>query len=110
MLLGASVLLAPGCALAWQDQEISIVEVGPDDTTLTVGYHCHMDSSLDAVETGDEIRLSLRTYDAAIGDCADVEQVTLDDPLADRRIVDTATGDEVEPCRPAQPGGPGECS
>lgn len=75
-----------------------------------MGYHCHSDSSLDAAETNDEVRLSFRAYDTAIGDCAVVEQVTLDDPLAGRRIVDTATGDEVEPCRPEQPGALGECS
>jgi hypothetical protein len=93
-------VLAAGCALAWNDAPISMVAVDQDETSLIVGYHCHMDSSLEAEETSEEVRLTFRTYDEPRGDCADFERVELDEPLGQRRLIDTSTGDELTPCRP----------
>ena len=94
------VLAAPGCALAWNDAPISAGAIDPDETSLIVGYHCHMDSSLEAEETSEEVRLTFRTYDERRGDCADIERIELDEPLGERRLIDTSTGDELTPRRP----------
>ena len=45
------------------------------------------------------MRLQLRVYSYK-GDCADVEVVTLKEPLGDRTIIDASTGQTVAPCAP----------
>lgn len=95
----AAVPVLASCALAWSDQPIGSVTIAEDDRTLTVGHHCHHDTSVHAEVDPTEERLTFRTYDDAIGDCANVEQVTLDAPLAGRPLVDATTGQDIEPCR-----------
>jgi hypothetical protein len=101
--LSAVVALGVGCGIGWQDQEISQVTVGEDDRTLTVAWQCHLDSSLTAEETSDEVRLQFRVY-AYQGDCAGTEEVTLRQPLGDRTIIDVTTGEAVSPCAPGEDG------
>ncbi len=64
-----------------------------------VGYHCDADASVAAVESADEVRLTFRVYGRTGNGCARSEEIQLDKPLGDRRIVDAATGEEVQPCR-----------
>jgi hypothetical protein len=58
-------------------------------------------------ETADEVRLSFRVYDRDSGDRADTEQVTLDAPLGDRRVIHDSTGEALreagEGCFTASP-------
>lgn len=93
----AAALFGAGCGIGWQDQAISHVSVGEDDRTLTVGWHCHQDSSVTVEETSDEVRLRLRVYSYK-GDCASGTEVTLREPLGSRTVVDAATGRAVETC------------
>ncbi len=95
----AAAVLAAGCGIGWEDQPISGVSVGEDGRTLTVAWQCHQDSSVTAEESADEVRLQLRVYSYQ-GDCADVEVVTLKEPLGDRTIIDVTTGQSVTPCAP----------
>jgi hypothetical protein len=96
----AVAVLAAGCGIGWEDQAISRVSVGEDGRTLTVAWQCHLDSSVTAEETPDEVRLLFRVYSYR-GDCAGVEVVTLQEPLGDRTIIDASTGQAVAPCAPA---------
>ena len=93
----AVAVLAAGCGIGWEDQAISGVSVSEDGRTLTVAWQCHLDSSVTAEESADEVRLQLRVYSYK-GDCADVEVVTLQEPLGDRTIIDASTGQTVAPC------------
>lgn len=95
----AVAVLAAGCGVGWEDQPISRVSVAEDGRTLTVAWQCHLDSSVTADETPDEVRLLFRVYSYE-GDCADVEVVTLQEPLGDRTIIDASTGQTVAPCAP----------
>jgi hypothetical protein len=99
LVVTLAALLA-ACGIGWEDQPISRVAVAQDDRTLTVGWHCHMDSSLTVEESPDEVRLLLSAYSYK-GDCADAEQITLRDPLGDRALIDASTGRTVTPCAPA---------
>lgn len=90
-------VLVAGCGVGWQDQQISQVTVDGDDRTLTVAWHCHLDSSVTAEETPAEVRLSFRVYSYR-GDCAGTEVLRLREPLGDRTIIDASTGRSVVPC------------
>lgn len=94
-----AVVLGAGCGIGWEDQAISRVSVDEDDRTLTVAWQCHLDSSVTAEETPDEVRLRFRVYSYK-GDCAGVEVVTLQERLGDRTIIDATTGEAVTPCPP----------
>lgn len=97
MMAVTVALCAAGCGIGWQDLTISQVSVGEEDRTLTVGWHCHEDSSVTVEETPDEVRLRLRAYSYR-GDCAEGTVVTLQEPLGDRTVIDATTGTAVEPC------------
>ena len=49
VLVGVVVLSA--CGVGWKDYRISEVTVDEDGRTLTVGWHCHPDASVNATET-----------------------------------------------------------
>ena len=99
MIVPVGVVILSACGVGWKDNRISEVTVGEDGRTLTVGWHCHLDASVNAIETADEVRLSFRVYDRSKGDCADAEQVTLDEPVGNRTIIDDATGKALRAAR-----------
>jgi hypothetical protein len=105
-LVVLALLMVGGCGIGWKDQPISTVEVSDDERTLLVGYHCDLDSSLKAEETSDKVRLTFRVYGGEGIDCARYEEVKLDSPLGDRRVIDASNEEEIVPCRaPSQPSG-----
>jgi hypothetical protein len=77
---------------------VTEVYVRPDDRQLEVGVGtCNQDPRVTAVETDDEVRLSSNEVlpRGAGNDCQDIDIVTLDTPLGDRKVIDEASGDEV---------------
>lgn len=72
---------------------------------LLVGDHCDPGSSLEAEETADEVRLSFRVYGGEGNDCARYEEIELDSPLGDGRMIDASNGEEIVPCRAPLPSG-----
>lgn len=92
------LLVVSACGVGWQDQQISMVEVLDDERTLVVGYHCHHDASIEAEETSEVVRLSMRVYGGSRGDCAEGDEVEVDAPLAGRTVIDTSNDAEIVPC------------
>jgi hypothetical protein len=103
--LVVALLVMGGCGIGWKDQPISTVEVSGDGRTLVVGSHCDPDWSLAAEETADEVRLTFRVYGGQGDDCARSEEIELDSPLGDRRVIDASNNEEVVPCRGTLPSG-----
>lgn len=71
----------------------------PDSTTLELSVDtCDaLSISVDVEEDADEVRLTVTTEGGDEGpECLDSVDVELDEPLGDRRVVDTSTGDELE--------------
>jgi hypothetical protein len=104
-LIISALLVVGGCGIGWKDQPISTVEVSDDERTLLVGYHCDPDSSLKAEETAYEVRLTFRVYGGEGNDCARYEEIELDSPLGDRRVIDASNDEEIVPCRAPLPSG-----
>lgn len=99
----AGLLLLTGLFLVWRivtpdDAPVTEVYVRPDDRQLEVGVGtCNQDPQVTAVETEAEVRLSSNEVlpRGASNDCQDVDIVTLDAPLGERKVIDEASGDEV---------------
>ena len=85
----------PSNTFGSSDAEILEVFLAPDGTRLEVGVGtCNQDPNVTAVETADEVRLSSNEKvprgDSA--DCADADNVMLEQPLGERKVIDEATG------------------
>lgn len=92
----AVLVLVAGC---WQGERraATVLEVTPDGTTLGVVVSaCHARGlKIDVEETATEVRLSASHEGSSRDDCTDGQMVRLAEPLADRRVVDGSTGQEV---------------
>jgi hypothetical protein len=92
LLFALALVGLASCGADWDDERVGEVRVEEDGRTLTVGWHCHPDASVKATEEGDEVTIELRVSGDYRGDCAEAEQVTLDEPLGARTIIDKTTG------------------
>jgi len=86
-------LLTVGCHEYRDDRPIASVAV--DGQRLLVPAGCYPSSDARAKESEQSMELRLSTSGASMGDCLHCEEVTLDEPLGDRPMVDRATGDEI---------------
>lgn len=94
------VILLSGCG----NSQVQIRGVGgtPDAAKLDVAVaSCGRNATVTAHEDADEVRLTAREDREPpwVGhpDCGDVVSVTLKEPLGQRKIIDTATGEELTP-------------
>lgn len=76
----------------WHAKEIGLLEVRGDE--LIAGPHCDDDARLRAAEHGDRIELTFEIRGAHKGDCYEAANVTLQQPMAGRQLVDTQTGEQ----------------
>lgn len=90
-----SVLLVAGCAF---HPEISPwAGLTPDGITLEFGVDtCNADLEASVVESAATVEVTIIARDDTTNDCRDMLTVVLDDPLADRELVDGATGRVLE--------------
>lgn len=68
-----------------------VVELSGDIAAMPSG-------SMSTDEQGDVVELELLNRRSRRGDCGDGVEVTLDEPLGSRRVVDTATGEAPPLC------------
>ena len=71
---------------------------GPlDDNHLAyeVGTHCHPEARASLTEGADRVVITFETRGELMGDCADGIEITLDEPLGDRIVIDATTGSVV---------------
>lgn len=97
LLALAVAVLAVGCGLVPQDARILQAAIAADDPTrleLMVDS-CNADVSTDVVESADEVVVTVTVRNDTQDDCADLAVVELDEPLADRAVVDGARGEPV---------------
>jgi hypothetical protein len=72
-------------------------------TELTLNIDsCHQHPKVDADESASEIRLTVTADADNSDDCGDIARVTLDDPVGERSIIDTATGEPLDLVTPAE--------
>lgn len=94
----AVALLVAGCS----NDAPNVVEAygDPGSTHLELGVDtCNRHPKVTAVESADEVRLTVTADKASRGgadDCQDGAHVTLKQPLDDRRVVDDATGEVID--------------
>lgn len=92
----AVVVLAAGC---WHGERrpVRVLDVTSDGTTLGVVVSaCNARGlKVEIEETATEVRLSASHEGSSRDDCTDGQEVRLAEPLADRRVVDGSTGQEV---------------
>lgn len=96
LVLTVAALVA-GCALVPKDARILQAAVSADDPTrleLEVDS-CNADVSTEVVESADEVVVTVTVRNDTRNDCADLVVVELDEPLADRALVDGARGEPV---------------
>lgn len=95
-LLAAVTLSLAACSSTTHPR---VLEVHGDaaSTELVVSIDsCNQHPKVEADETPTEVRLRV-TADAETGDdCIDIRTVTLNVPLGDRKVIDGASGDNLE--------------
>jgi hypothetical protein len=80
--------------------QVSIYELSgnPGERRLEMAVNsCNADPTVEAVETEDEVRLTATIIGEHSGlECLDSAEVTLQEPLGDRQVRDTLTGEVLE--------------
>jgi hypothetical protein len=90
-----TVVVLVGCTDRDPRPVTEVQHVTGDRRTLIVSVgSCNGDPSVTASETADRVALSATGGDTS-DDCLDGAEVTLDEPLGDRVVIDAMTGDQV---------------
>jgi hypothetical protein len=93
--IAAVVVLMVACESS-DDGRIRSVSGEPSWRLLSLGIDtCNADLSADVEETAEEVRIRVHAENDTTDDCADSLQVTLDDALGNRRVIDDRTGEEL---------------
>ena len=76
---------------------IHIVNAEPSSSSLVLGLDtCNADLSADVEETAEEVRIRVYAENDTPDDCADGIQLTLDDALGNRRVINDRTGEQLD--------------
>jgi hypothetical protein len=88
-----------GCGDDWRSHPIWSYDL-ETESRLTVEGHCNDDGRVVVVDQdGERVELRLEVQGERRGDCLSCPEVTLDEPLGDRTVVD-ASRDEAVPRDP----------
>jgi hypothetical protein len=81
-----------GCAEDWETLPIRSFDLD-GEASVRVEGHCNEDGRVVVVdEDADRVELRLEVRGERRGDCLDCPAATLDEPLADRAVIDASTG------------------
>lgn len=66
-----------------------------DGNSIAIGGACHDDRRLDVTETPERVELTFSATEVSGGDCFDCVVIELGQPLDDRTLIDTTTGEPI---------------
>jgi len=75
--------------------ELPVAGVSVDGSRIAVYDWCHDGPTLEASEDSSTVELRFSVREETGGDCFSCTEVTLEEPLGDRPVIDASTGREV---------------
>ena len=94
----AAAMLLPACVRSAPVQRVEVTSA--DERTLLVEVAaCQASLQIDTDENDERVRIAVRARGGAGGDCAQLFELTLDEPLGDRAVIDAVTEQEVSVSR-----------
>lgn len=75
--------------------ELPVAGVSVDGSRIAVYDWCHDDPTLEVDEDPAAVEIRFSVREESGGDCFSCTEVTLEEPLGDRAVIDASTGREV---------------